>query len=127
MAPPMETGEAAPRFVPGAMAAMWLAYKMNVPVLAARAPLGATNTATGTGEARIALITSRIEVSSPPGVSTRTMMSSRLSFAARRWPASRKCALAGPTAPSSGTATSTGRAARIMLAAAIPQMMLSSK
>src|SRR5216110_3527085 len=42
---------------------------MYVPALAARAPLGPTKTATGTREARIALMISRIEVSSPPGVS----------------------------------------------------------
>src|SRR6185437_3452136 len=29
--PPMETGVAAPRFVAGAIAAIWLAYKMYVP------------------------------------------------------------------------------------------------
>ena len=40
-----------------------------MPALAARAPLGATNAATGTGEARIALMMSRIDVSRPPGVS----------------------------------------------------------
>src|SRR5690349_1639775 len=39
--PPMETGVAAPRFVAGAIAAMWLAYMMYVPALAARAPEGA--------------------------------------------------------------------------------------
>src|SRR3989440_5380862 len=38
--PPRATGEAAPRLVPGAMAAMWLAYRMKVPALAARAPAG---------------------------------------------------------------------------------------
>src|SRR5262245_30235168 len=111
-APPIETGEAAPRLVPGAMAAMCAAYRMNVPALAARAPLGATNTTTGTGEARIALITSRIEVSRPPGVSTCTMTSSAPSFAARSMDRFTKCALAGPTAPSSGTSTTGAAAAR---------------
>src|SRR5689334_11297572 len=101
----MDTGDAAPRLVPGAMAAMCAAYKMNVPALAARAPLGATNTATGTGEARIALITSRIEVSRPPGVSIWRMTSSAPSLAARSMPRLAKCALAGPMAPSSGTST----------------------
>jgi hypothetical protein len=52
------------------MAAMWLAYRMYVPALAARAPLGKTNVATGTGDARISLMMSRIEVSRPPGVSS---------------------------------------------------------
>ncbi len=69
--PPMPicTGVAAPRLVPGAMAAMWLAYRMYVPALAARAPLGNTKVATGIGEARIPLMMSRIAVSRPPGVS----------------------------------------------------------
>jgi hypothetical protein len=40
-----------------------------VPALAARAPLGNTNVATGIREARIALLISRIAESSPPGVS----------------------------------------------------------
>src|ERR1051326_664051 len=78
---------------------------MNVPALAARAPLGATNTTPGTGEARIALITSRIEVSRPPGVSICRMTSSAPSLAARSMPRLAKCALAGPMAPSSGTST----------------------
>jgi hypothetical protein len=52
------------------MAAMWLAYRMYVPALAARAPLGETKEATGIGEARMALMMSRIAVSSPPGVSS---------------------------------------------------------
>src|SRR4029079_7812903 len=37
---PICTGVAAPRLVAGAIAAMWLAYMMYVPALAARAPLG---------------------------------------------------------------------------------------
>ena len=68
--PPIATGVAAPRLVAGAIAAMWLAYRMNVPALAARAPSGATNVAIGTGEARIALMIARIDLSSPPGVSS---------------------------------------------------------
>src|SRR4051812_13104176 len=102
-APPMDTGEAAPRLVPGAMAAMCAAYRMKVPALAARAPLGATYTATGTGEARIALMISRIEVSRPPGVSICRITSSAPSLAARSMLRFAKWALAGPMAPSSGT------------------------
>ncbi len=41
-----------------------------MPALAARAPSGATKVATGTGEARMSLMIERIEVSSPPGVSS---------------------------------------------------------
>ena len=70
------TGVAAPRLVPAAIAAIWLAYRMYVPALAARAPLGATNAATGTGEARISLMIWRIDKSRPPGVSI-LMMSAR--------------------------------------------------
>ena len=40
-----------------------------MPALAARAPGGETYVATGTGEARIARMMSRIDVSRPPGVS----------------------------------------------------------
>jgi hypothetical protein len=36
----MATGVAAPRFVAGVIAAMWLAYRMYVPALAAREPGG---------------------------------------------------------------------------------------
>jgi hypothetical protein len=46
-----------------------------VPALAARAPEGDTYVATGTGDARIARMMSRIEVSSPPGVSIRSTIS----------------------------------------------------
>src|SRR5256884_6795771 len=48
--PPRATGEAAPRLVPGAMAAMWLAYRMEGPALAPRGPPGATDLATPGGE-----------------------------------------------------------------------------
>jgi len=76
---------------------------MNVPALAARAPLGATNDATGTGEARIALMISRIDVSSPPGVSMRSTTSCVPSVAARSMARRTKSAVAGPIAPSTGT------------------------
>ena len=64
-------GVAAPMFVPGAMAAMWADMVMKVPAEAARAPPGATKTATGTGEANISLTMSRVLLTSPPGVSRR--------------------------------------------------------
>src|SRR5438477_9709395 len=108
--PVTDTGEAAPRLVPGAIAAICDAYRMKVPALAARAPLGATNDATGTGEARIALMISRIEVSRPPGVSMRSTTSSVQSVDARSIERRTKSAAAGPIAPSSGT-TATGTAA----------------
>src|SRR3546814_5667713 len=67
---PMDTGEAAPRLRAGVRAAIWLAYKMKVPALAARAPLGLTKLATGMGEARIWRMMARMEESRPPGVSS---------------------------------------------------------
>ena len=67
---PMDTGDAAPTLVPGAIAATWLAYRMNVPALAARAPEGATYVTTGTGDARMSCTIRRIDVSRPPGVSS---------------------------------------------------------
>jgi len=59
---------------------------MKVPALAARAPLGPTQTATGTGEARMSLMMARIEVSRPPGVSTRSTASWAPALAARSRP-----------------------------------------
>src|SRR6267142_502087 len=81
---------------------------MKVPALAARAPPGATKLATGTGEARMSLMISRIEVSSPPGVSMRSTTSCALSFAARCSARRTKSALAGPIAPSRGTTITRG-------------------
>src|SRR5205807_4867983 len=67
--PPRLTGWADPMLVPGAIAAMSAASVMYRPAEAARAPEGETNTTTGSGAPRIFLMMSRIEVSSPPGVS----------------------------------------------------------
>ncbi len=72
---PIETGVAAPRLVAGAIAATWLAYMMKVPALAARAPLGATQVTTGISAARMRWTITRIEASSPPGVSRRRITS----------------------------------------------------
>ena len=69
-APPIWTGLAEPMFVPGAMAATWAARVMKAPALAARLPLGATNTITATRAASCTLMMSRMEVSRPPGVSS---------------------------------------------------------
>ncbi|MNT91453.1 hypothetical protein D3C72_2325510 [compost metagenome] len=57
-----------------------------MPALAARAPLGATKLATGTGLARIALMMLRMEVSRPPGVSICSTTSCALSSSARSMP-----------------------------------------
>jgi len=51
------------------MAATWAAIVIRTPAEAARAPLGATYTMTGTGEFRMDCTMSRIAVSRPPGVS----------------------------------------------------------
>src|SRR3954467_3930449 len=75
---------------------------MKVPALAARAPLGATKEATGTGEARIALIISRIALSRPPGVSMRSTTSWVPSVAARSIERRTKSAVAGAIPPVSG-------------------------
>ncbi len=84
---------------------------VEVAALAAREPLGATKLATGTGEARMSLMSARIEVSSPPGVSMRTTTSCAFSFAARLIARPTKSADAGPSAPSSGTTSTGGGAA----------------
>src|SRR5262245_44369830 len=73
--PPIWIGVAAPKFVPGAIAATWLAYVMYVPALAARAPLGATKATTGMADCSTSWMIARIEVSRPPGVSRRKMIS----------------------------------------------------
>ena len=72
----------------------------------------------------MSLIRLRIEVSSPPGVSMRTITSCAFSFAARLIARLTKSADAGPTAPSSGT-TSTGAGCAGLRGG--HQMMLSSK
>jgi len=66
-APP--TGDAAPAFVPGAIAATSHAIRMMNPADAAWAPGGATQPTTGAGDARIACVIVRVESSRPPGVS----------------------------------------------------------
>ena len=58
------------------MAATSAAIVMRNPADAARAPLGPTNTTTGTRDSMIAVLMSRVEFTSPPGVrSTRTTTS----------------------------------------------------
>src|SRR5581483_672513 len=80
--PPIDTGVAAPRFVAGAIAAIWLAYRIYVPALAARAPGGDTYVATGTVDARIERMMSRIAPSRPPGVSISRMTRGAPAFCA---------------------------------------------
>ena len=106
--PPICTGVAAPRFVAGAMAAMWLAYTRNVPALAARAPLGDTYVMTGTSDARIACTMSRMAVSRPPGVSMVTTTSDASVSAASRSLRTKKSLVAGPIGPETGSRTPLG-------------------
>ena len=68
--------------VVGAIAATWAAAVMNVPAEAACAPSGATNTTTGTGEARIASTIFLVGSMRPPGVSSRTIRTWASSFVA---------------------------------------------
>ncbi len=68
--PPPATGWAAPMLVPGAIAATWAASVINTPAEPAPAPLGPTQTMTGTCAPSISLTIVRVEVSSPPGVSS---------------------------------------------------------
>ena len=78
--PPAATGDAAPIFVPGDIAATCAAATRNVPADAALEPDGVTSTATGTGESRMSPTISRMDSRSPPGVSSsRTNSSARLS------------------------------------------------
>src|SRR6266567_3928659 len=90
---------------------------MYVPALAARAPLGPTNTATGTREARIALMITRIDVSSPPGVSICSTTSCAPSLSARSSPRVTNSAVAGPIAPVNGSTITVGGSARTAAAA----------
>ena len=63
------TGVAEPMFVAGAMPTRLAAYEMYTPAEPARAPSGATYTITGTFDARMRRLMSRIASESPPGVS----------------------------------------------------------
>jgi hypothetical protein len=69
---PISTGEAAPVLVPGDIAAMSAAWRRKKPAEAARPPLGVTKARTGTREATIFSVISRLESSRPPGVFRRS-------------------------------------------------------
>jgi hypothetical protein len=71
-APSSETGVDAPIAVPGAMAATCADNAMSAPAEPARAPWGLTYATTGTSAARNPWTMSRIDSSSPPGVSIST-------------------------------------------------------
>jgi hypothetical protein len=103
--PSRSIGVAAPIDVPGAIAATWEANVMIAPAEAARAPCGDTCTITGTRELRNDWTISRIDVSSPPGVSSSTRSAwcpsrSARSRASRTW-----SAITGVMMPSTSTTT----------------------
>ena len=81
--PSAATGWAAPMLVAGAIAAMGAAIVMKTPAEAARAPVGATYTTTGTSELRISCTIDRMERSSPPGVSSWMTRATACSLRAR--------------------------------------------
>jgi len=81
--PVADTGDAAPMLVPGAMTAKLAAVKMNVPADAARAPLGATYTATGTSAASRCWTILRVASYAPPGVSS--WMTKRATCSCSAW------------------------------------------
>src|SRR5712691_11904875 len=82
--PSPDTGCAAPMLVPGAIAATWAARVINVPAEAARAPLDETYTTVGTLAFNSALTISRVESTSPPGVSSWKITATALASSARR-------------------------------------------
>jgi len=108
-APP--TGWAAPVFVPGAIAATSAAISRKKPADAARAPLGPTQTTTGTGEARIALFIARVESSSPPGVSSSTTRAAASVRSASARLSTRNCSAIGWMMLRSGARSTAGSAA----------------
>src|SRR5207247_5796501 len=81
--PPSMTGDAAPMLVAGAIAAMWAASVMKTPAEAARAPVGATKMITGTSAFNIRWTITRMDRSSPPGVSSWMMSAWARSLLAR--------------------------------------------
>ena len=121
MLPPMpDTGWAAPMLVPGAIAATSATTVMRKPAEAARAPEGPTKTATGTRELSIASMICRIDVSSPPGVSSLSTTRGALEAAARSSADTTCAALTACTTPvssmtgmSARAGTATKEAARV--------------
>ncbi len=98
-------------FVSGAIAAQSPERRMKKPADAARAPDGATNVATGTFELTIAVVISRIDVMSPPGVEISTMRSSARRSAASAIDRFTNPAAAGWISPSSRATRTRGRGA----------------
>src|SRR5512132_2625121 len=102
------TGVAAPMVVPGAIAATWAEKVMIAPAEAARAPEGVTYTTTGTRAFRNAWLISRIEESSPPGVSSSTRKAACPSRWAARTPPASWSATTGVIGPATRVTSTVG-------------------
>ena len=99
---------AAPMVVPGAIAATWAEKVMIAPAEAARAPDGVTYTTTGTRAFRNAWLISRIEESSPPGVSSSTRKAACPSRWAARTPPASWSATTGVIGPATRVTSTVG-------------------
>jgi hypothetical protein len=107
---------AAPIAVPGAIAAMCADIVMRAPAEAARAPAGATWTTTGTLAPRKVWMMSRIEASSPPGVSSSIRKTWWASSSASATPSRMWSAITGVIAPSTWVTSTVGAWARAPVA-----------
>ncbi|MPM73739.1 hypothetical protein SDC9_120721 [bioreactor metagenome] len=77
---------------------------MKAPAEAALAPLGETHTTTGTFDSSIAVVIPLMELTSPPGVSSRKTTSVACSRSALSRTSTAKRSMAIPTVPSRGAA-----------------------
>src|SRR5262245_24504784 len=107
-APLPATGCAAPRFVPGAMAATSAAIVRTKPADAARAPDGATKTATGVEARRSRATIVRVDSRRPPGVFNVNTSSAAWSRSARSIAPIMYWADTGWMRPSMSAVTTTG-------------------
>src|SRR5918999_449956 len=119
--PSRSTGVAAPIVVPEAMAATCAAIVMRAPAEAARAPDGATWTTTGTFAPRKDWIMSRMEASSPPGVSSSIRNAWWASSCARASPSRMWSAITGVITPSTSVTSTVVAWARVPVAEAASQ------
>jgi hypothetical protein len=97
--PEASTALAEPMFVWGAIAATSAASVMKAPAEAPRAPSGEIQTTTGIGASMMSLMISRIEESSPPGVSRRMIARGASSSAASSSAEAIHFSVAGSTVP----------------------------
>ena len=125
--PPMSIGVAAPVFEAGTMAAMSAAWSRKKPALAARAPLGATYAITGTLERSSACVISRIDVSSPPGVSSSSTTASSCARPAAWISSTTQSAVTGSTSAWRTTTRTCGLAAEALGVSASPAMRATAR